>query len=130
MSKWSMKPEHVEARRKWVEALLSGKYKQARGALRKGNAFCCLGVACDAVGVGVWQKDGRRWTFNGVGDLLPSSVIDRLGVRYPNPNACGNIVASLNDDQRFTFEEIATAILFEEEYQLDLASMDVASLDL
>lgn len=33
----------------WIEYLESGKYKQAREALRKGKKnprFCCLGVAC------------------------------------------------------------------------------------
>ena len=36
-----MKPE---LKKKWVDALLSGKYKQAEGALYDGRRFCCLGV--------------------------------------------------------------------------------------
>lgn len=31
----------------WIKALRSGKYKQGKGALREGNLFCCLGVACE-----------------------------------------------------------------------------------
>jgi hypothetical protein len=38
-----------EPMKKWVQALRSGEYRQARGRLKKGNAFCCLGVACDAL---------------------------------------------------------------------------------
>jgi hypothetical protein len=34
-------------KKKWIKALTSGKYKQAKGMLRKGDAFCCLGVLCD-----------------------------------------------------------------------------------
>lgn len=33
--------------KKWVAALRSGEYSQGRGRLRKGDTFCCLGVACD-----------------------------------------------------------------------------------
>ncbi len=36
---------------KWVKALLSGKYKQARGTLKnRAGAMCCLGVLCDIQG--------------------------------------------------------------------------------
>lgn len=30
----------------WVKALRSGEYKQAKGRLKEGDAYCCLGVAC------------------------------------------------------------------------------------
>jgi hypothetical protein len=32
---------------RWLEALRSGKIKQARSALRKGDSMCCLGVLCN-----------------------------------------------------------------------------------
>lgn len=38
---------HKRRIRKLVDALRSGKYKQTTGALRHGDSFCCLGVACD-----------------------------------------------------------------------------------
>lgn len=38
-------------KQKWVKALRSGKYEQARGCLKSNNAFCCLGVLADLVGV-------------------------------------------------------------------------------
>lgn len=52
--------------KKWVKALKSGKYKRAKGWLRrtdeKGAAsYCCLGLACElyrqATGDGEWTKD-------------------------------------------------------------------------
>ena len=43
-----MKPE---IKKRWIEALLSGEYKQGNGYLRKDigddSFFCCLGVLCD-----------------------------------------------------------------------------------
>ena len=34
----------AEIKRKWVEALRSGKYEQCKGHLRQNDAFCCIGV--------------------------------------------------------------------------------------
>jgi hypothetical protein len=47
----------AEIKAKWVEALRSGKYEQGQNRLRRGDAFCCLGVLCDVVGGGEWERD-------------------------------------------------------------------------
>lgn len=49
-----------EIKTKWIETLLSGKYKQGTGALRKadegrGDTFCCLGVLCDIMDPENWE---------------------------------------------------------------------------
>ena len=43
---------------KWIEALRSGKYKQAQSVLRHndGSGYCCLGVLCDISGQGEWDN--------------------------------------------------------------------------
>ena len=41
--------------KKWVAALRSGKYEQAKGWLREGDKFCCLGVACDLFDPDEWH---------------------------------------------------------------------------
>ena len=46
-----------ELLRKWVEALESGKYAQAKYALRRDDFYCCLGVVCDLSGRGVWVEN-------------------------------------------------------------------------
>lgn len=42
-----------DIKRRWVEALRSGKYTQGKGKLFEDykNAFCCLGVLCDIQGI-------------------------------------------------------------------------------
>lgn len=40
-----MKPK-VKDIEKWCKALRSGKYKQGKGMLQRGDEFCCMGVAC------------------------------------------------------------------------------------
>lgn len=44
-----------EVKRKWIEALRSGKYDQGHGTLRRKNTFCCLGVQLDIAGCR-WEK--------------------------------------------------------------------------
>ena len=69
-----------ERLRLWVEALRSGKYKQADRQLKRGDTFCCLGVACDISGIGKWDgdeyllPDGYAAEFS-----LPSAVTEWLG---------------------------------------------------
>lgn len=53
----------AQLKAKWIEALRSGKYKQARGTLREYNhplydpvpRFCCLGVLADIQGA-EWEN--------------------------------------------------------------------------
>lgn len=50
--------EIKENRKKWVEALRSGKYTQGTHALRwvSDDSMCCLGVLCDVVAPDSWVK--------------------------------------------------------------------------
>ena len=45
-----------EFKSQWIAALRSDKYEQGRGALRTGDAFCCLGVACHLEDKFGWQS--------------------------------------------------------------------------
>lgn len=38
---------NAKIKKMWVAALRSGQYKQTTTQLRKGDAFCCLGVLCN-----------------------------------------------------------------------------------
>jgi hypothetical protein len=54
---------------KWVEALRSGNYPQARGALFVENnettGYCCLGVACKIVGI----EDDKLTSYGDISDF-------------------------------------------------------------
>lgn len=45
------KEQRKENRRKWVEALRSGKYEQGKGYLCRDGKYCCLGVLCEVMGL-------------------------------------------------------------------------------
>lgn len=105
----------TEARKVWVEALRSGEYKQGRRALRMGDRFCCLGVACD-----LYRKHegGPEWSnpfYNGSRDYmshggdLPKAVINWLGIRHADGSNGLVSLANLNDRGN-TFKEIAGII--------------------
>lgn len=80
----------AEARAAWSAALRSGEYAQGQLQLRRGDEFCCLGVACDLYqrleGVGQWRHDDDGDVgFAPVDDeaeyhLLPWEVQEWLGV--------------------------------------------------
>jgi hypothetical protein len=86
----------LSVRNRWVEALRSGHYKQARYFLRADGAYCALGVLCFSL------EDTDSYIE--LGDLRGT-------------------IAGLNDDIGMSFPEIATWIEkhvpVEDDLQLD-----------
>lgn len=102
--------------KKWVEALRSGEYKQGKGALRNGDQFCCLGVACELA-----IKDGVKLNVelseNGITgyDLcighLPTKVASWLNLNssYGQYDE-DKYLTNNNDSGGMSFEQIADII--------------------
>jgi hypothetical protein len=72
-----------ELKQRWIDALLSGKYRQGVGKLRtETNEYCCLGVLCDISGAGEWQKRDKGWYYvvseSADNALLPTGIADEL----------------------------------------------------
>lgn len=102
----------------WIEALRSGKYKQAVGVLEStSGGFCCLGVACKVAeehGVEVIYDEYKGIkTVAGASLTSQSSVKKWLGIGdghgFPTTNSNLLPLAVLNDGGT-TFEEIADII--------------------
>ncbi len=86
-----------EIKARWVAALRSGEYRQARGMLRDGDAFCCLGVLCDLHAKesgGEWDNDGE---YHGADEILPADVVGWAGLIAPNPFAGNHYLGTWND---------------------------------
>lgn len=112
--------------RKGVAALRSGEYKQARGALRVNDRYCCLGVLCDVyrkeTGIEEWVKiptqhmAGTAYQFLDIVGVLPVEVMKWLGWSETNPTVSHPILGSkhtlahLNDGHKLSFSEIADVI--------------------
>lgn len=117
-----MKPpkEQLELRQKWLAALRSGKYEQAKGYLYNGTGYCCLGVACVVAGLDpIEGKNG--WQFETERHYLPESVRDALGLATSDGaygsregiHCLGSAEKDLpsdNDNKGKTLEEIADII--------------------
>jgi len=101
------------AKKRWVDALLSGEYKQATSALRTSKGFCCLGVAADVFKADV-QAEWDRSSILGEGGVLPSRIATKMGLNCANPDVyfggARTSVAELND-QGVDFEMIAGLII-------------------
>lgn len=114
-------------KKRWVEALRSGKYTQGVGELKTaGGSFCCLGVLCDVVKddalvKGEWQVDayGSR-NFAVDGDFSSTEPPHTVDVRAINARSITRgdwswspLIARNdfnNDDYAFTFDVIADII--------------------
>lgn len=112
---------------KWVAALRSGKYSQAKYSLQDRHGFCCLGVLCEvakAEGIEVLaDRDGML-----AGTELGSQryVKEWAGVKSSNGNLPKKAVASLpahlrenpkivslaefNDRGNYNFKQLANLI--------------------
>ncbi|HET9285725.1 MAG TPA: hypothetical protein VFR24_27555 [Candidatus Angelobacter sp.] len=103
-----MKKEWAE---KWVKALRSGRYTQARRRLynEKTGGYCCLGVLCRVAG-----KKFYNGKCLGANIVLPNEVMKLTGIYEANPGIMVNEIdktslAQLNDMGK-SFKRIADLI--------------------
>ncbi len=100
-------------KKKWVQALRSGKYEQARSFLvvnRTGDfkpQFCCLGVLCDINNMTSVHKNGftKVLRSNSEGGVLSSKGLVQVGLTNKEQGTLANM-----NDTGSTFGEIATYI--------------------
>lgn len=115
-----------EMKQRWVEALHSGKYKQAQGALEKEGGYCCLGVLQMVVDGQVetyvrhdkWgnrhenpaSMPSRKWCErNKIEHDGWQVVIDDVEDAYGNVDSYSDL-PELNDESPLTFRDIAGVI--------------------
>jgi hypothetical protein len=95
-------PSHV--RTAWSKALRSGEFKQGRGALRTPghggdpDEWCCLGVLGRVLSLPT-PTDGAG--------LLYGTDLRECGIEVPQALDAQLEFSSLNDDEGWTFEQIA-----------------------
>lgn len=106
-----------EVKQKWIKALRSGEYKQAKGQLTTlTGEDCCLGVLCKlAVAEGVIApstKEEKYVTYDRETHILPQKVIIWAGVDscggYKNENGIQWLTE--DNDGGATFLDIADTI--------------------
>jgi hypothetical protein len=98
---------------KWVKALRSGKYKQARGVLKDNAGHCCLGVLCTLTPYknNYTRMPVESFGFRECNKVLPPAVQDLVGMQSNNGkiNLILPELSKLNDDGK-SFNEIADII--------------------
>lgn len=95
-----------EIKSKWVEALRSGKYEQAKGMLRTQNGkFCCYGVLCEITGV-PHSDGGYRFSDAGICETMPCGSL-RVDIESGGMDA--SVLSTMNDEGK-SFLQIADFI--------------------
>ena len=95
----------TSAQEQWLRALESGEYEQTAGWLRAGDAFCCLGVACDLYDSTAWSAISDYYYYgheNVFDKVLPREVQDWLGLRDGSGSFYG---MSDSDDNTWTLKK-------------------------
>lgn len=95
---------------KWIEALRSGNFKQARKALQTKKGYCCLGVACE-----ILIPENKKYRRN---NILCGSFpyCQRYSpewlqkINYSVSRYVGVSLDRLNDTKRLSFDEIADVL--------------------
>lgn len=104
-----------EIKKMWVEALRSGKYKQAKQNLKTADSkFCCLGVLCELHRKNCekpdkWKSQWQRFYYANQGNYIPLTVRQWAEIVTSNPETSLGPLAYLND-LGYTFEQIADII--------------------
>jgi len=116
--------------RKWIAALRSGKYKQTHEALCVENAsgqkaYCCLGVLCEVSELGRFVRGMFKYDLSRLAYKVDSSESLNYSTNYlveaeefspltreivieeGRYDTLERYLAWLNDDQLWTFEQIA-----------------------
>ena len=113
------KEQQRENRKKWVEALRSGKYKQGTGLLFDGEKYCCLGVLCEVAKINRSFNDNGFFIY-GDSEAFASSpeAMNFVGLETESGSFWSdnseNHLTRLNDDGA-TFSELADIIESEPE---------------
>jgi hypothetical protein len=122
MSEQTFTSEEINAHRLlFIEALESGEYEQAFGALRIGNCYCAEGVLCD-----VYRKYNKNveWRAGGVISniyyiILYDSAMYLQSSLYSMPKEirrwiklciAPEYLLTLNDSLKLNFNQIATRL--------------------
>lgn len=124
----------AEARKLWITALRSGKYKQGKFRLHliteTGDELCCLGVACKVAkenGVPlevctVPHDQGTAVLYNGSKAALPNVVVEWLGLTSSDGMYENTRLTTQNDRVGLTFDQIADIIESEPEDMFETRS--------
>ena len=93
-----------DLRKRWVEALRSGKYEQGQKHLRCNGRYCCLGVLLDVYEPDGWKDRNVHEPHDLASDEeLSAAALEELRL----PSRHHHDLISMNDDAGATFAEIA-----------------------
>jgi hypothetical protein len=115
MSEYTLE-QQKDNRKLWVEALRSGKYRQARALLKNANgAMCCLGILADLAGCDWhWSEYHGEFKADDKSGICPVKAMEFVGLfrphgDYDDGSDSGQCLTRVNDEGA-SFEKIADII--------------------
>ena len=102
-----------EIKEKWVAALRSGEYEQARKKLYYAGGYCCLGVLCVVADskFGEWEIQGTQQFYkDAIGSIWTTNLPNSLASEFNIDQYSIDVLVRMNDVDLATFDEIADYI--------------------
>ncbi len=87
---------------KWLKALRSGRYKQTKGFLRRGDHYCCIGVLCQIQRANFEKLNMKELKIGKYADGLTEKNLSHLAQMNDGTLAAG--------EPRCSFKQIADYI--------------------
>ncbi len=102
---------NIKQFKKWIAALDSGEYKQDQYHLQSIYGYCCLGVGCKVtIPAKMLSLDARGNITGSMPSEQPAAPTWLQNITKDFANKTGKLLDVLNDNDGFTFPEIATLL--------------------
>lgn len=106
--------KYSELQRAWLDDLKTTTAEQGPNYLRKGDSFCCLGRACEVMGIQRVQTTAGHYEYGEDGEVagLGYDAEELLGLYSGLGDGRGvaKALTVLNDSGDYTFKQIAELI--------------------
>lgn len=97
-----------DVKKRWIEALRSGDYKQGRGWLRNiDDEYCCLGVLENLIQPEGWSAQAGGWSASNNSVMF---ISDATRHQASISHEATNCLMNMNDMEGKTFSQIADYI--------------------
>lgn len=97
---------NADIKKRWVEALRSGKYQQITGQLKSDCGHCAMGVLADVVDPKGWKEADGGYYWHGREAGLGSFELSKIGLSYLQQDT----IVRRNDNWKESFDQIATFV--------------------
>lgn len=95
--------------RQWLDDLRSGEFPQGQAKMKRNGKYCCMGVAAERHGAlsADYVTGADAYGCMVDGDMTHMRLPDEVNAKLHMTEQDNSVLATLNDDDEFSFVQIA-----------------------